>query len=141
MKAYVNAQKPKTISGIIHNTLVSLKIFTSATKSANRLEKSQQGSKPSFFNKIQVDKKKGKGAYKGNNCISLEEMELYRKENKCFTCGEKGHSYSACPKKMAMKNNPQVTMVHAEHMHNQEESRMCFSWGKVCDNDSLIFLT
>ena len=52
MKAYVNAQKPKTILAIIHHTLVASKIFTSATKSANQFpqgDKSQQGNKPPLF--------------------------------------------------------------------------------------------
>ena len=140
MKAYVNAQKPKTISGIIHHTLVASKIFSSTTKSANQStqgEKSQSG-KPSFFNKGQSDKKKDKGAYRGSNCLSPEEMERYRKENKCFTCGEKGHSYRACPKKTAKKDNPQAAMVLTEDMHDQEQSRLCYAWGKVRDMDSLI---
>ena len=92
MKAYVNAQKPKTISGIIHHTLVASKIFSSATKSANKFpqgDKPQQGSKPSFYNKSQGEKKKDKGAYKGTNRLSPEEMERYRKEKNVLHVGRK----------------------------------------------------
>ena len=142
MKAYVNAQNPKTISGIIHHTLVASKIFSSTTKSKKRIdshkERSLRKEANLLFTKIQGENKKDKGAYKGTNHLSPEEMERYRKENKCFTCGEKGHSYRACPKKTTKKDNPQATMVHTEHMHNQEESCLCYAWGKVRDLDSLI---
>ena len=65
-------------------------------------------------------------------------MDRYCKENKCFTCGEKGHSYRACPKKTAKKDNPQATMVHTKPMCNQDESRLCYARGKIRDQDSLI---
>ena len=105
LKAYVNAQKPRTISAFIHHTLVASKIFPNAlnaTKNVNRApqgDKSHQGNKQISYHKPQGDKKKDKGFYKGSNRLTPEEMESYRKENKCFKCGEKGHSYRACPKK------------------------------------------
>ena len=117
MKAYINAQKPKTISRIIHHTLVASNIFTSATKSANRFsqgEKSQQGSKPSFFNKSQVDKKKEKGAYKGNKCLSPEEIEHYRKENNVFYMQGERHTSRVYPMRATKKDNPQAPMIFLE---------------------------
>ena len=144
LKAYVNAQKPRTISAFIHHALVASKIFPNAlnaTKNVNRTQqgdKSHQGHKQVSYHKPQGDKKKDKGFYKGSNRLTPEEMESYRKENKCFKCGEKGHSYRACPKKAAKKDNPQVSMVHTEPMINQDASRLCYAWGKVRDQDSLI---
>ena len=144
LKAYVNAQKPRTISAFIHHTLVASKIFPNAlnaTKMVNRTPqggKSHQGNKSTSYHKPQGDKKKEKGVYKGSNRLSPKEMVSYHKENICFKCGEKGHSYRACPKKTAKKENPQASMVHTEPMCNQDASRLCYAWGKVCDQDSLI---
>lgn len=139
------AQKPKTISEIIHHTLLASKIFSFATKSGNRLpqgDKTQQGNKTSSSNKPQGNKsfkdKKEKGVYKVSNYLSHEEMERYHKENKCFSCGEKGHSYRACPNKGANKDKPQASMVHANDLCEQDKSRLCYAWGKVRDQDSLI---
>ena len=112
LKAYVNAQNPRTILTFIHHTLVASKIFPNAlnaTKNVNRTlqgDRSQQGNKQISYQKPQGDKKKDKGLYKGSNRLTPEEMESYRKENKCFKCGEKGHSYRACPKNTAKKDNP-----------------------------------
>ena len=101
-------------------------------------DKSHQGNKQISYHKPQGDKKKNKGFYKGSNCLTPEDMESYRKENKCFKCGEKGHSYRACPEKAAKKDNPQASMVHTKPMINQDASRLCYAWGKVRDQDSLI---
>ena len=65
-------------------------------------------------------------------------MEHYKKENKYFTYGEKGHSYKACPKKIAKKYNPHEAMVLTEDMHDQEQSCLCYAWEKVSGMDSLI---
>ena len=144
LKAYVNAQKPRTISAFIHHTLVASKIFPNAlnaTKNVNRTpqgDRSHQGNKQTSYHKPQGDKKKDKGIYKGSNHLTSEEMERYCKENKCFKCGEKGHSYHTCPKRTAKKDNLQASMVHTEPMFNQDASRLCYAWGKVRDQDSLI---
>ena len=145
LKVYVNAQKPRTISAFIHHTLVASKIFPNAlnaTKNVNRTpqgDMSNQGNKQTSYHKPQGDKKKDKGFYKGSNRLTPEEMESYRKENKCFKYGEKGHSYRTCPpKRMAKKDNLQASMVHTEPMFNQDASHLCYAWGKVHDQDSLI---
>ena len=76
LKAYVNAQKPRTISTFIHHTLVASKIFPNAlnaTKNVNRMlqgDKSHQGNKQTSYHKPQEDKKKDKGFYKGSNCLT-----------------------------------------------------------------------
>ena len=36
-------------------------------------------------------KAKDKALYKGKNKLSPEELERYRKDNKCFKCGDQGH--------------------------------------------------
>ena len=144
LKAYVNAEKPRTISAFIHHTLVASKIFPNAlnaTKNVNRMpqgDKSHQGNKKTSYHKPQGDKKKDKGVNKGSNRLTPEEMESYRKENKCFKCGQKGHSYRTCPKRTAKKDNLQASMVHTKPMCNQDASRLCYAWGKVRDQDSLI---
>ena len=61
-----------------------------------------------------------------------------RKVIKCFTCVEKGCSYRACPQKTAKKDNSQAAMVLTENMHDQEQSCLCYAWGKVRDMDSFI---
>ena len=65
-------------------------------------------------------------------------MESYRKENKCFKCGEKGHSYRTFPKRSAKKENLQASMAHTKPMFSQDASRLCYAWRKVRDQDSLI---
>ena len=148
LKAYVNAQKPRTISAFIYHTLVASKIFPNAlnaTKNVNRMpqgDKSHQGNKRTSFHKPQGEKKKDKGDYKGSNCLTPKGMDSYCKEDKFFKCGEKYHAYRACPKRTAKKDNLQASMVHTKPMCNQDASRLCYAWGKVRDQDSLIlFLT
>ena len=71
LKAYVNGQKPRTISAFIHHTLVASKIFPNAlnaTKNVNRTpqgDKSHQGNKITSFHKPQGEKKKDKGVLQG----------------------------------------------------------------------------
>ena len=124
--------------------MVASKIFPNAlnaTKNVNRTpqgDKSHQGNKQTSYHKPQGDKKKDKGFYKGSNCLTPEEMKSYRKENKCFKCGEKGHSYCTCPKRTTKKDNLQASMVHTKPMCNEDASCLCYAWGKVRDQDILI---
>ena len=52
-------------------------------------------------NKAKV-KEKG---YKGKTKLSTKDMEHYRKDNKCFKCGEQGHVSRVCPKR-SERNEP-----------------------------------
>ena len=94
MRAYVNAQSPKSISAMIHHSIVAAKIFLLvATKmvvqASERKERPLNGERPpTNANRVKNDKKKDKGLFKGKNCLSPEEMECYRKENQCYKCGE-----------------------------------------------------
>ena len=83
MRAYINAQKPKTISAVIHHSILAYKIFYSSTKVvAKPSEKSEKiNDKPSNGKKNHEAKKKDKGVYKGVNKLSPEELEKYRKDN------------------------------------------------------------
>ncbi len=104
MRAYVNAQKPQTISAVIHHSMLAYKNFHTtpkvASKPVEKVEKSVEkppagnNKKPSF-----VAKKQDKKGYKGNNRLTPKELERYKKENRCFQCSEQGHALWNCPKK------------------------------------------
>ena len=92
MRAYINAQKPKTISAVIHHSMLAAKIFASSNKVvAKPIEKSEKpaerppnGKKFNNDKKFNDAKKKDKGQYKGSNRLTPEELEKHRKENRCF---------------------------------------------------------
>ena len=66
-------------------------------------------------------------------------MEQYRKDNKCFKCGEQGHVYRVCLKRYEQKRNPRATLVKAldEDCHHRRSS-LSYAWGKVREHDALI---
>ena len=100
MKTYVNAQKPTTISEVIHHYLVAAKIFPSNKVAPKPMEKGKKGSSndcPFKDQKSNNNKKKDKGEYRGKNKLSPEELECYKKENCCFKCSVQGHNYRNCP--------------------------------------------
>ena len=94
MKTYVNAQKPKTISKVIHHSLVAAKIFAPNKGFVKPQDNGDKNSKDraskdakAIGNKDQRatnGKKKEAKEYKGQNKLSPMEMEKYRKENCCF---------------------------------------------------------
>ena len=70
-------------------------------------------------------------------------MEKYQKENRCFRCGEQGHNYRNCPKKNGLKDTPQVTHVLSNGDKEEEDggrSTLCYLWGYIRDQNSLILL-
>ena len=95
MKTHINTQKPKTISEVIHHSLVAAKIFA-----PNKSFVKSQDNAENNFNKDRANKdakasgnkdhcangsKKKEGKeYKGQNKISPVELEKYCKENYCF---------------------------------------------------------
>ena len=122
MKAYVNAQKPKKISKVIHHVMVASKIFVfskGVPKQGDHQEKTNEkdratqdanflGNKESRPNN---GKKKDHNGYKGQNILTPKMMEKYQKENICFFCGEQGHSYHNYPKKKDLKDTLQVSPI------------------------------
>ena len=83
-------------------------------------------------------KRKEKEPYKGSNRLSPEELEKYKKDNRCFKCGETGHAYRNCPKKQQKKETPQATQVQFPTGASDPATKLCFAWGKVRDQNSLI---
>ena len=136
--SYIMDRKPKTISEVIHRSMVAMRIFSTGKISQFNGDK---GEKVSHKEQARKDhkgngksKEKEKNGYKGSNCLSTEELDKYRKENHCFKCGETGHPYRACPNKHAKKELPQATQKGAFN----SASQLCFAWEKVKDQNSLI---
>ena len=66
-------------------------------------------------------------------------MEQYRKDNKCFKCGEQGHVSRVCPKRHKCANNPRATLVKAQEKDCQSKgSSLSYAWDKVQEHDALI---
>ena len=81
MKAYVNAQKPKTISKVIHHAVVVAKIFASSKgflKVLENQEKANDKERAMMYakhignkdSKPSSNKKKDNGGYKGQNPLT-----------------------------------------------------------------------
>ncbi|MCO5602560.1 hypothetical protein L7F22_056694 [Adiantum nelumboides] len=85
------------------------------------------------------NKAKEKGVFKGKNKLSPEELERYRKENKCFKCGEQGHSYRSCPQRNTRNEQPRASMVEApkEDVHCKG-SPLSYAGGEVREHDAFI---
>ena len=140
VRSYIMDQKPKSISEVIHRSMVAMKIFSAGKASHFNSDKSKKVSQKEHARKDQKGngKKKEKGAYKGSNRLSPEELEKYRKENRCFKCGELGHPYQSCPNKHQKKELLQATQVQFPKGASDPASQLCFLWGKVRDQSSLI---
>ncbi|MCO5577871.1 hypothetical protein L7F22_031706 [Adiantum nelumboides] len=85
------------------------------------------------------NKAKEKGVYKGKNRLTPEELERYRKDNRCFKCGEQGHAYRACPQRNARNEQPRASIIEApkEDVHCKG-SPLSYAWGKVREHDAFI---
>ena len=147
MRAYINAQKPKTISAVIHHSMLAAKIFASSNKVvAKPIEKSEKlvdrppnGKKFNNDKKFNDAKKKDKGQYKGSNRLTPEELEKHRKENRCFRCGEHGHTYRQCPKKgNNNKEAHEASTIVANEVEDPKASQLCYAWGRIRDQDAFI---
>ncbi|MCO5587665.1 hypothetical protein L7F22_041616 [Adiantum nelumboides] len=93
MNEYVNSQRPKTISAVIHHTMVAARINfqQGAKRNLKPMEikekhehkgknQPQNSSKGNSSN----NKAKEKGDYKEKNRLTPEELECYRKDNRCM---------------------------------------------------------
>ncbi|MCO5569291.1 hypothetical protein L7F22_023003 [Adiantum nelumboides] len=142
IRAYVNDQKPRTIAEVIHRSKVAMKIFPISKGVPKPFEQNEkvhgreQVSKDSKGNGSKG--KKDKVPYKGPGKLSPEEMERYKKENRCYKCGKIGHISRACPKQQQRKKTPQATQILYPTKEAKEASQLCFAWGKVRDMNSLI---
>ncbi|MCO5551438.1 hypothetical protein L7F22_004941 [Adiantum nelumboides] len=149
MNEYVNSQRPKSIFAIIHHTMVAARINfqQEAKRNLKPMEtkekhehkgknQPQNSSKGNSSN----NKAKDKGVYKGNNRLTLEELERYRKDNSCFKCGEKGRAYRACPQRNARNEQPRASIIEApkEDVHCKG-SPLFYAWGKVREHDAFNF--
>ena len=135
MKTYVNEQKPKMISKVIHHAMVAAKIFTSSKgfpKQVDHQEKTNDKDQAMWDAKLfgnkdskpKNAKNKDRSGYKGHNPLTLEVMEKYQKENWFFWCDEQGHNYHDCSKKKTLKDTPQVTHI-LSRIEKEEEVGGC----------------
>ena len=95
MKTYINAQKCKTISKVIHHSLVATKIFAPNKEFTNFQENGEKTYGKDHANKdakgygnkdqrTNGGKKKEGKEYKGQNKLSPAKLEKYHKENQYF---------------------------------------------------------
>ncbi|MCO5577299.1 hypothetical protein L7F22_031126 [Adiantum nelumboides] len=101
-------------------------------KGKNHLQNSSKGNSSN-------NKAKEKGVYKGKNRLTPEELERYRKDNRCFKCGDQGHSYRTCPQRNARNEQPRASIIEApkEDVHCKG-SPLSYAWGKVREHDAFI---
>ncbi|MCO5548592.1 hypothetical protein L7F22_002052 [Adiantum nelumboides] len=101
MNEYVNSQRPKSISAVVHHTMVAARINfqQGAKRNLKPMEAkdkqefkgnnfSQNSSKDNSNNNN--NKAKQKGEFKGKNKLSPKELASYHEENKCFKFENKG---------------------------------------------------
>ncbi|MCO5606653.1 hypothetical protein L7F22_060841 [Adiantum nelumboides] len=96
-------------------------------------------SQNSFKGNSNNNKAKDKGVFKGKKKLTSKELERYRKENKCFNCGEQGHYYRSCPQRNTRNEQPRASMFEApkEDVHCKG-SPLSYAWGKVREHDAFI---
>ena len=91
---------------MIHHTIVASQIhFQGEKKPPQGKDAGEPKGKGVQFpnaSKVLAATKKAKNqekGYKGQSKISLDEMEKYWKDKKCFKCNKQGHMLLVCPKK------------------------------------------
>ncbi|MCO5577492.1 hypothetical protein L7F22_031323 [Adiantum nelumboides] len=112
MRTYVQALLPKTIAAVIHYTRVAYKIFKPKNP-PNKGDKGKDKENGSSNVKSNNKKQASKRPYQGTNRLSPEEMERYRKENRCFRCGTTGHTYRECPQRNTKRETPKILHITA----------------------------
>ncbi|MCO5610884.1 hypothetical protein L7F22_065126 [Adiantum nelumboides] len=140
MRTYVQALQPKTIAAVIHYTRVAYKIFKPKNP-PNKGDKGKDKENGSSNVKSNNKKQASKRPYQGTNRLSPEEMERYRKENRCFRCGTTGHTYRECPQRNTKRETPKVSNVITPSFDDfQEANELCYAWGKIRDQHALILM-
>ncbi|MCO5594935.1 hypothetical protein L7F22_048970 [Adiantum nelumboides] len=149
MNEYVNSQRTKSVSAVIHHTMVAARInfqqgANKNLKSMETKEKHEHKGKNQPQNSSKGNSSntntKEKGVYKGKNRLTPKELECYCKDNRCFKCGEQGHSYRTCPQRNACNEQPRASIIEApkEDVHCKG-SPLSYDWGKVREHDAFIF--
>ena len=93
---------------------------------SKKVHRHEQASKDSKGNGSNTEK--DKKTYLGKGKLSTEDIECYKKGNRCHKCGDQGHISRACPKR---KVPLQAKKIHHPFKEAEEASRLCFAWGKV----------
>ncbi|MCO5574838.1 hypothetical protein L7F22_028631 [Adiantum nelumboides] len=139
MNEYVNSQRPRSISAVIHHTMVaaSINFQQGAKRNLKPMEaKEKQEYKGKNFSQntskgnSNNNKAKEKGVFKGKNKLTPKELECNRKENECFKCGQRN----------PRNEQPRASMVEApkEEVHCCKGSSLSYAWGKVREHDAFI---
>lgn len=68
--------------------------------------------------------------------LSNEERDKYKREGRCYRCGEKGHPYFKCP--MGTTNNSQNKDKKGIHNVDSTAQGLMKSWGSVQDKQCLF---
>ena len=124
--------------------MVAAKIFVSskgAPKQGDHQEKTNEKDKAtqdtkSFSNKDSKSnggKKKDRNGYKGPNVLTLEMMEKYQKEKRCFHCGEQGHSYcETVPRKRIPKILHKLPIFYLMERRKKKmvDALLCATYGE-----------
>ncbi|MCO5553269.1 hypothetical protein L7F22_006790 [Adiantum nelumboides] len=155
MSEYVNSQRRKSISAIIHHMMVASRIhFQQGGKKGSKPMEAREQHEPKGKNNIAQSsskalcnnkaKAKEKG-YKDKAKLLFEEIQHYCKDNKCFKCGEQGHVSCVCPKRSECNEPPRVNTVETfqEDGHSKDEghckgSPLSYAWGNVREHDALM---
>ncbi|MCO5607268.1 hypothetical protein L7F22_061461 [Adiantum nelumboides] len=141
MNEYVNSQRPNTIFAVIHHTMVAARInFQQGDKRNLKPMETKEKHEPKGKHHPQSSSKgnssnnkaKEKGVYKGKNRLTPKELERYRKDNRCFKCGDQGHLYQTCPQRNALNEQPRASIIEApkEDVHGKG-SPLSYAWGKL----------
>ncbi len=144
IRTYVQAQQPKTLAAVIHHTRVGHKIFKakSFTK-GDKVDKRDKGDKDNGSSKVPGNGKKqvSKKVYQGSNRLSPEELERYKKENRCYRCSTIGHSYRECPQRKAQHETPKVSNVSIPQEKDiPDANQLCYVWEKIRDQHALMLM-
>ena len=66
-------------------------------------------------------------------------MEQYRKDNKCYKCGETGDVSRVCPTKKPSNGTPKATTVQVfKEEGSSKGANLSYLWGKVREHNALI---
>ena len=145
MNEYVHSQRPKSINAVIHHALVASQInFHDDPKpSQGKITNEQKGKGTSTSNASNAQSMKKKKTpdrgYKGKARLTPEQMDQYRRENKCYKCGETGHVSRVCPTKKPTNGTPKASMVEVfKEEGSSKGAKLSYLWGKVREHDALI---
>ena len=70
--------------------------------------------------------------YKGKAPLTPKQMEQYRKENKCYKCGETGHVSCVCRTNKPQNGTPKASIVEVlKEEGSSKGALLSYLWGKV----------